>query len=340
MEDFDKVMDRIRKLLDRANHPTTPGPEADLCRSRAEYLMLKHRIEEAIVFEKGLGETKGLEPTWLKIRTGVIGSDYSRYQSSIAGIILRHTGTKGTLFYDWTSDDGVGYVVMDTCGFASDLRYLDLLLTTCLLEFSLRLEPKYDPGLSDMENAWNLRSAGWERKRIAKVMFGDWNTVNEMKAKNRKVTRLIKEYGEKNDEMTEAMSMLGRGNVMASYRESFAEGFVSTLRNRLYGMRQAAQEQARQEGMLVPIGRVEAVQEAFWTKYPTQRPAEPDPNASSSYVDRANCPKCAKAKSGYCRDHAYLKPTYVYDRTNRNGERAGSAAAYKVDLGPGERRLS
>lgn len=301
MDATDKVMDQIRKLLDLANHPNTPGPEADLARSRAEYLMLKHRIEEAVLIEKHLGETKGLEPTWLQVRLGVIGSEFSRFQSQIAGAILTHTGTKGTLFYDWESDNGTGYVVMDTCGFASDLRYLDLLLTSCLLEFSLRLEPKYDPGLSDMENAWNLRSAGWERKRIAKVMFGMWETENEMKAKNRKVTRLIKEYGRMNDATTEALAMLGRGNVMASYRESFAEGFVTTLRSRLYGMRQSAQAQAEHEGMLVPIGRVEAVNESFWNKYPNLRPQES--TDTGTYIDRKDCEKCKKAKSGYCREH-------------------------------------
>lgn len=320
---FEDTLRKVRGLIAKADHPNTGEHEAEAFRAKAEALMLKYRIDEAVAYEKNQSANgTGLEPTWLRMSLYQTGTEFANSYRSIAGAVLHHIGGRGRTTYE--GDE----VVMEACGFPSDLRFGEVLMTSALLAFSRRLEPKPDANAPDAENAWNLRAAGWERKRIARVLFGDWETENEMKAKNRKVTRLIREYGAAIGEDPDLL--LGRGNMMTTFRESYAQGFVNTLHQRLMRMRSQATEATG--GGLIPVSRREAIEEAYYSRYPHLRPkvdAEP-------YVSpRDNCEKCQKAKSGYCREHMYLKPSFKVraTRTNSRAYDRGVAAAYDVDLG-------
>jgi len=273
MDKFDKILSQVRALIAKADSTDHEGEE-ELLRAKAEQLMLKYRIEEALVFEKAIGTADAITPVWLTIQMQSIGSDYYTHYSRIAGAILRHAGGRGVISHDYESNR----VVLKAVGFSSDLRYADLLITSCMLEFGKRLEPKVDVNASDEENAWNLRSAGWTRKRIARELLGPWDTENEMKAKNRRITAMIKRYGEKIGE--DPNVMLGRGNNMNTYAESYADGFVNTINHRLWRMRQQAQEM--EGGALVPVSRAEAVDEAYYAQYPQHRPTETKPSAYDS----------------------------------------------------------
>jgi hypothetical protein len=326
-EKQDAILAKVRKLLERADHPNTPPGEADSAREMAESLMLKYRISEAVAVSSG--EAPSIVPQWREVRLFTTDSEFSAFYFNLVGAVAAHIGARHVT--KWTQDeDGKAWATLNWVGYATDLSYGDMLLTAAMLEFSKRLEPKYNPGLSDEENAWMLRNAGWERKRIAKVMFGDWTTENEMKAKNRKVTNLIKKHAEKIGE--DADHLLGRGVNVKLYRESYAQGFVNTFSSRLFRMRTAAGEEG--SGTLVLVSRKENVDEAFYTKFPQYRPK---PEDLRPYEDPTKtCEKCKKAKSGYCRDHGYLRPTKGRVRyANMAGYNRGGAAAASVDLGPG-----
>lgn len=45
----DRVLERVRKLLARAEHPTTPPAEAEACSAKAAALMSRHLIDRAMV---------------------------------------------------------------------------------------------------------------------------------------------------------------------------------------------------------------------------------------------------------------------------------------------------
>lgn len=49
-----KMLDRIKKLLAIAEHPNTPGPEAETAQAAAERLMVKHGIELAQLVDAGV----------------------------------------------------------------------------------------------------------------------------------------------------------------------------------------------------------------------------------------------------------------------------------------------
>lgn len=319
-EKVDGILGKVRALIANAEDPATPEEARDAYRQRAEALMFKYRIDEATMVASGqFGDT--VNPVLRVIALGNLSSEYSGRYRTIGGVVLRHVGARGHVRYD------NGTMQLNAVGYESDIRYMELLLTASLVEFGKRLEPKHDPGLSEEENAWRMRSAGMERKRIARILFGDWKSENEMKAKNRKVTRLIRLYAAQNGE--DADAILGRGNNMATYRDSYADGFVLQLNRRLTRMRQA---HGQEGAALVLADRQERIDEAYYGHFPNMRPSS---TPAEEWKDpRGDCQKCKKAKSGYCRDHSWLRPKATRGRSfNHSAYNAGERAANMVDLG-------
>jgi hypothetical protein len=201
----------------------------------------------------------------------------------------------------------------------------ELLFTSARVEFSRRLEPTVDRTKSDHENAYVLRHAGLEGRRIAELLWGENTKSNRSKAR-----RYFEEEARRRGE--DPRPLMGQSNSVKVYRETYADAFVSELWSRLWRMRQ---ERAEESHALVLKGAKNAVEEEFYAKYPQFRPSAELP-ASIMHKD---CEKCKKAKSGYCRDHAYLKPRKEKERRyNYTAYERGQAAARAVDLGPGGRR--
>jgi hypothetical protein len=207
-------------------------------------------------------------------------------------------------------------------GFESDVKYAQALYTTLRLHFSNTLEPEVDAALSDKENIYRLRSAGWVRRDIRIALGWPENTAS-------KVQRL---YEEACRERGEDPVVAGRQVNVKLYRKSFADGYVSEVSNRLWDMRSS-----QEAGMALQLrGRKEAVQEAYYQRFPQFRPQGEDRQIGEGVTGGpgGNCPKCKKAKSGYCRDHSYLKPgTYKPERQSHEGLRAGRTAGRTADLG-------
>lgn len=307
---LESILGKVRGLLATADHPNTPIEMAENYRTQAEALMFKYRLDEATASGySGEGEG-GLKPVWRKIALTDYGSEFSHYYRDLAGTAAYHVGARSVTKREHNPALGKHEIVMDAVGYESDLRFMDLILTAALLEFSKRLEPSFDQNLTVAENIYNMRHAGMERKRIAKIVFGDWKTENEMKAKNRKVTNLFKEESLRRGE--DPMTLLGRGNNMITYRASYADGFVTQFYLRLQRMRQA--HGAEDKG-LVLMSRKENVDEAFYEKYEHLRPVPVNPDAEPIKVKVG---KPRKFKPRPFNDKAY-------DR--------GADAARAVDLG-------
>jgi hypothetical protein len=210
-----------------------------------------------------------------------------------------------------------------------------MLITHAIAEFGKRLEPKYDPSETLAANALRLRRGGMERRRIAMQLLGTWTTENEMTAKNRKVTALIKEEAARIGEPHLAEELLGRGNNIKTYRQSYAEAFYTTLRGRI---RTFEMEASNAEQALVLASAKNAVEEAYYARYPDLRPKASLGTSADTHKD---CEKCAKAKSGYCREHGWLRPRKYRDTPySSSGARAGANAARSVDLGKAVRNTA
>jgi hypothetical protein len=223
--------------------------------------------------------------------------------------------------------DGVRMHVVEVVGYESDLRFFEVLFTEAAMAFGKRLEPKYDPALSEQVNAYLMRSAGMEGRRIAMAMYG-----RDDKHLRPKVRKMFEAEAIARGE--DPKPLLGRGVNVVQFRKSYADGFNYELWSRLGTAKLAA---AQQETGLVLASRKDQIDEAFYERYPHYRPS-PQPKGEVDgvgFVSHENCPKCKAAKSGYCRDHSWLKPSarqYV-DRTNHVALRRGRAAAREVNLG-------
>ena len=322
---LDKILATIAALLARADHPNTPIPEAELSRMRAEKLMLKYRIAEATAVESG---EVVLKPVWRKVFVCTYDSEFRDHYYSLAVAIVRHVGGRQRSVVEYSDSIGSSAYSLNIVGYDSDLRYMELINSACMLAFSTRLEPKFHPEESLASNAYRMRLAGMERNRIAKILLGTWETTNEMKQKTRKVTALIKEGAAL--EGADASEVLGRGNSVKTYRSSYADGFYSEFLNRLARMR-------IQDGLeattLVLSNRKGNVDEAFYERFPNMRPAK-DVAGEIGGAQAGKCARCQKAKSGYCKTHSYLRPRYSNARPfNGKAAEQGREAARAVNLG-------
>jgi hypothetical protein len=346
MESTANVLRKVRALIAQADDPAATPQEAEAYRDKAEALMFKYKIDLATAPEEERRQAGNFKPEWRTVDVCAYSNPWSGYYSGIALAIVRHVDARAT----GIRNPETGLYAVHIVGFPVDLDYFEMLLASAVLAFGKRMEPKVDPSLPEHTNAFNLRMGGMERNRIADALWGRlpettplkerkrtsegewvWQATNEVKARGRKVTALIKKGAEEAGEDPKAI--LGQGNSIKTFRESYASGFYSTLISRLRTM---ALHRGETDKGLVLASLEEQVEEMFFAEYPNLRPSE---SGRAEYVDpRKDCVKCPKTKSGYCREHQYLKPSTGRGRPgsfNYEAYSKGGHAARTVDLGPG-----
>lgn len=326
-ENLDAMMRKVAALLANADDPATPPAAAETYRAKADALMFKYKID-ALTVPSVAGIARPV-PVWRDLYICRAGSEWRNFYYWLAlAVVNRNTDLRHATEYERNEEDGHLWLVLRVVGYESDVAYAQLLITTAVAEFGKRLEPKYDPSETLAQNALRMRRGGMERNRIAAVLLGTWTTENEMKAKTRKVTGLIKEEAARIGEPHLVEEVLGRRANMKTYRTSYAEGFYSTLASRIRTHVLASQQE---EHGVVLASAAHAVEEAFYERYPSRRPKEA---VASSVGTLKDCGKCAKAKTGYCREHGWLRPRAGRATAwSAAGSRAGSHAARGVDLG-------
>lgn len=318
---LDDILRKVQGLLAKADHPNTPQAEAETARNMAEALMFKYRIEEVAAKEEG-----PLLPEWRTIKLCRYSSEFNDSYRSLMASVISHLDIRGmhSLVEEYNEDGKLElWWTTQLVGYSSDLRFAEAMFLAASIAFGQRLEPTYDASLTQQMNAYLMRSAGMEGKRIAQAIFGATGKANAQK-----VRKWYRQQAEELGEDAEALS----GHVhLKGYRQSYADGFVTTFWRRLYNMRNA---RAQYDGALVLANRTNAINEAFYEKFPQYRPVKLSGEIHGIGQAQADCDKCKKAKSGYCRDHSYLRPTKPKeDRTNYVAEARGADAARIVDLG-------
>lgn len=341
---FADMIAKVRALLAQADDPAATPAEAAAYRDKAEALQFKYKIDLATAPEAERKAGGMLKPEWREIFLCATTNSLYNYYSGIALTVIRHVDARCVTL---RKQDGYYLRVV---GFPVDLDYAEMLLASAVLAFGKRMEPKVHPDESEASNAYRLRMGGMERHRIAEALWGrmsedeayvygpkssgrGWGRQpsNASKARNRKVTNLIKQGAAEAGE--DPSVVLGQGNSIKTFRESYASGFYYTLTSRL---RDLALNRGETDKGLVLASLEAQVEEMFYGEYPHLRPSE---SGRAEYVaPNKDCAKCQKASSGYCREHGYLRPrrgsskapAYNYDAAD-----LGRAAARSVDLGPG-----
>lgn len=338
------MMTKIRRLIETAENFDAQAAEPHDCetcregttdhvadkaktaanyRQKAEDLMAKYRIAEEGLISEG---NAGIVPAKIEIVLLEAESEFDQYYNSLWYYIADHCGLKTFTQYVWIGTR-MG-LKAHAVGYAADLRYAEFLWLATRLVFSGKLEPSVNPRLSDLDNVYHLRSAGIERNRIAKLIWGAPTHAN-----NAKVTRL---YAQACAERGEDPVVAGRDMKASDYRENYARGFTYRLTYRLQAAKDAAGES---NGGIVLHGRKERVEEAFYVEFPSRRP-KPRVEVEDE-AETGPCPRCEAAKTGECREHRTRKVTREemrrWDRKTNGaaavaGRRAGRTAADDVKI--------
>jgi hypothetical protein len=324
-EELAKWMRKIVALLAKADDPATTPEESDSFRRKAEELMNRYRVEESMLAESAPLGSSALLPTWQEWPVcPVHRNEFSQHYKTIVSGVAKHIGARCVFRIKDLDVEGfhrTDWWVVLIVGFESDLRYGQLLWSMAKSAFGDRLQPKVDPELSDQVNAYRLRKAGMEGRRIALALWNDERVSARPKARKLYEAEAM-ERGE------DPKALLGQGNSVKVYRDSYAEGFAVELWYRL----QRSKIEADSGTGIVLASRATAVEDAFYERFPQYRPA--DIGAAHNEAGRDNCERCKKAKSGYCREHLWMKPKAGSNKAyNYGAYTAGRDAAATVDLG-------
>jgi hypothetical protein len=130
----DVILARIRKLLAVAEHPGTPPAEAESAAAAAERLMIKHAIDDALVSARGEVRSKP------EVRNVVIDAPYASAKTVLIGTIASVNGVRSV------EHRGAKPAKVSLVGFDSDLRLVDLLYTSLLLQAATALRRQPETG--------------------------------------------------------------------------------------------------------------------------------------------------------------------------------------------------
>ena len=321
MADIDGMMRKVSALLDAAEGQETSAKRyeedgdaehaaefragAANFRAKAEQLMQAYRIAEEDLVTEGT-----VEPVYRVIDLTPYDSDFRYYYTTLWYYIGQHCGVMSITRYEYSNQHYVAHVV----GYDIDIRFAQILYNAARLMFMAKLEPEVDRKLDDKENIYRLRSAGIDRQTIAMMVWGRRGHQEGLRVGNL--------YKEACAERGEEPAVSGRNVNAKTYREVFAREFIGHLAWRLRMARDAADSAG---GVLVLKNRHERVQEAFWTRFPGQRPKPQEEQPTAKPAKPRKVREISKAE--LARQHRmYFGPSAV------RGAAAGQDAADKVVL--------
>lgn len=265
------MMSRIMKLLERANHPSTPPDEAALCNERAERLMAQHMIDRMDL--KAEDKAKIISTTW-DINVGSVKSndtsdwnDYGFTMVNLAMDILKHCNIRPQTNTSYkkvaTELDGVTKTdysirVVTLVGYPEDIAYADRIWFNVYKAFVTNINPTWQPEAGKLgENVHNFQSAGYKWPEIWQVAWRhqqqkrkdnpNWSYINPATLKMIPVgdpasktgysglKQSVRDYHEQQG--TQYQRHTQRHQV---YRSSFVQSFTSTIRHRLSDIRAEA----------------------------------------------------------------------------------------------------
>lgn len=121
----DRMLDRIRKLLARAEHPATPPAEAEACSAKAAALMSRHLIDQAML------ESRTPITSAPVTKIVVAEPPYAVAKAVLLNEVAKSFGICVALGGETANGRRCTLV-----GFSSDIAMADLLFTSLLLQAS------------------------------------------------------------------------------------------------------------------------------------------------------------------------------------------------------------
>lgn len=307
-------MSKIQALLAKAESTQSQFPEeAAAYYTKAEELMRLYRIDEEQLIAT---DQFAAVPVMHSLYAMPTQTEFHTEYSGMMYWIKEHCGIETVM--RWNNDNEEPGYWFDLFGYEGDLRMAEWLWSSARLVFGSHLEPSVDSKLSDQVNAYNLRQAGILRKDIARKLWGENTPANRSRAQRLYLAE-CKVRGEQ-------PLLTGPGSDAEQYRESYAQGFVYRLSDRLRASRDAVDSTG---GVMVLHGRADRVREAMYTAYPNRRPK---PRTEVDTIETTPVPaKVDGRRKSWTKadERAYRRRTGA---SAQAGHRAGGVAAGKVQI--------
>jgi hypothetical protein len=272
----DKLLERIRSMIQLAEDPRTPPHEADNARQMADALMFKYAVDQAKL-DSTKPEAERMKPIRVKMDLVPADNPLRVPFSRLAHIVALHCRCKCIYLTGW----GNSMERVEVFGFEPDVRYFELLFTTLFLHMNGVFFPRPDAGLSKSENIITLRGFGMNWLDMARV-YG-WSKLpyktDGKEMWRHQLTReektnfqlggefkkayhqACKELGIEPKVISSAQSRKVQGD---NYKLNAADGYVDQIHYRL-----RASEKDRQPGAaLVLKSRMDEIENMFNEAYP------------------------------------------------------------------------
>lgn len=219
---------KVRALLARAAGSEFEA-EADLCRQKANELMVEYQIEEFELAFKG--EAARPEPT---VRTTSLEwySNYELPHDVRYGLmtIFRQTARFAKVLLAPSSEYTDGKRSIQVVGLPADVDYMELMFTSLFLECVMRMEPTADPNRAMIDNLVALKEVGHKWEYIGNKLYAI-GQLDKPYTRNTGVrfTKLYSDYCKKHDRPQVKMSP-------EVFKRSFITGFVQGVYHKLNEM--------------------------------------------------------------------------------------------------------
>lgn len=254
--DQNKVLARVRLLLERAHHPSTPETETKACEEKANKLMVEYAIEQADLDAVRPAANRAKPETLTVVMCGR-GSPFVDQLYALSGALLDFCRVRGV----YTGLQYVKYqdVRMTVIGYPADLRYFEMLYTSLLLHMLSNLEPKPDPNKTFDENVYILHEAGVSYRKQVHALFPDipkWDdaTIKRMGGRCKSAyRRWCKKLGEEPRAIAAPIT----------YQRNFAIGYVHRISVRLWEMQM---KQPTSTGLVLRSDAIDALHNEMFPK--------------------------------------------------------------------------
>lgn len=277
----DKILARVRLLLDRAEHPNTPEAEAELCFQRANILMTKHAIDEAMLRStQTKAERQSPTRSDIKLGEGRL-ADFWPALRTILGGCADANRVRAVISYGATPNCAL-------FGFAEDVAWVEMLYTSIYFSFISQVNPKWDLKKGYDENVYNFKVAGykWEDVNRIAMEHGEDDGRNIVEEERYNFTEhryeVVQVRGKKFGALFRAYKRhakkIGDDNVVATtnfdeYRRQFADAFSTRIMQRFYTMQSESEKVTKEMGAeLVLVDRMEDIDEMMFGAFPHLRP--------------------------------------------------------------------
>lgn len=327
-------IDKINKLLAMAGNEALVEEVRANYLAKAERLRAAHMIDEALLRQAGTATQdniieEGMEVEYLP--------EFWEHLDGLIAALSRHCSLRSIWRYKG------GHRQYQMTGFRSDIEFFGALWTSAYMEFTRSLLPQWDTAETFDSNVYRFVKAGYRWADIHAAARAADDTVAE-RLTPRFRTAYVREATRRGEEPGSHTQRHG------AFRNSYAQAYTSTIRHRLYAMRDAAMEDHdRGDGYSLALSDTKTrVDAEFYRRYPQYDPKNmkfDDTWQKQEDARRAAMTPEERDAEDARKEAEYQRSRKAYDRLRSKmydsaGWEHGSKVAKNVDLSGGKNHVA